>query len=301
MIKKFRIGFFGDNLWAHKTLKYLFLDKIIDIDFICGRFSKEDKVLKSIAQKKKIKFLRIKNINNKKFIHFIKKRNLDLLVSMSFDQIFGKNLLRIINHNIINCHAGKLPFYRGRSPLNWVLINGEKEFGITTHFVNEKIDCGNIIDQKVFKIKEKDDYKSILIKSYNECAKILYRSIKKIKSNNYNTIPQKKISKKSSYFGKRVSGDEIINLKSSSKKIKNFVRGLVHPGPIARIDVKNNQICVEKIKILNRKKEIKMNKKSLLYIENNKIYIKTVDKKILRIDKWHLKNKMNNKEKLKIL
>ena len=53
MIKKFRIGFFGDNLWAHKTLKYLFLDKTIGIDFICGRFSKEDKVLKSIAQKKK--------------------------------------------------------------------------------------------------------------------------------------------------------------------------------------------------------------------------------------------------------
>ena len=48
---------------------------------------------------------------------------------------------------IINCHAGALPFYRGRSPINWAIINGERKIGITTHFVDLKIDNGDIIEQ----------------------------------------------------------------------------------------------------------------------------------------------------------
>ena len=55
----------------------------------------------------------------------------------------------------INCHAGKLPFYRGRNILNWVLINDEREFGITVHYVDEGIDTGDIILQRVFPITDK--------------------------------------------------------------------------------------------------------------------------------------------------
>ena len=75
---------------------------------------------------------------------------------MSFDQIFKNEIINAINNNIINCHAGKLPFYRGRNILNWVLINDEKKFGITVHYIDEKIDCGDIILQRLFKITDQD-------------------------------------------------------------------------------------------------------------------------------------------------
>ena len=298
MINKYKIGFFGDDVWAHKTLYYLLNDQSVKVSFICGRYKTKDNKIKKIAKINKIKFYKIKNVNDSKFLMNIKKKNLDLLVSMSFDQIFKKKIINLVNKKIINCHAGKLPFYRGRNILNWVLINGEKEFGITTHFVNEKIDQGDVILQKIFTIKKSDDYKSLLTKSYRECAIILYKTIIKIKNNNYKSISQKKFSQKFSYFKKRSSGDEVINLNQKSYQIKNFVRALVSPGPVARINLNNNQLFVGKLTILKKKfKKIQINKKNLKLI-NKKIYFKSSDSKIIRIDKWRslkpLKKNLDN-------
>jgi methionyl-tRNA formyltransferase len=64
---------------------------------------------------------------------------------MSFNQIFKSEIINLPRLKTINCHAGKLPFYRSRNILNWVLINDEKEFGITVHYVDEGIDTGDII------------------------------------------------------------------------------------------------------------------------------------------------------------
>jgi methionyl-tRNA formyltransferase len=298
--KVYNIGFFGDDVWAHKALYYILEDRSINIDFICGRFLTKDKKLKKIAKKNKIKFFKLKNVNDIKFINLIKKKKIDLFVSMSYDQIFKKKTIKAFSNKIINCHAGKLPFYRGRNILNWALINGEKSFGITTHFINEKIDSGKIIIQKTFKIHKTDDYKSLLIKSHIECAKIIYKTIKKIQNNNYKAITQKKISKKISYYRKRVKGDEIIDLKQESHHIENFVKALVAPGPFARINLKNNQIYVKKVSTLNKKIKIHVNKNDDLTIKNKKIYIPTIDKKILCIEKWQFKKKIKKNLKLKI-
>ena len=172
---------------------------------------------------------------------------------MSYDQIFKNGIINLFKKKIINCHAGKLPFYRGRSVLNWVLINGEKEFGITTHFVNEHIDKGNIINQKIIKISKKDDFKSLLYKSYSVCSRLLYKSVKQIQNNRFQSIPQNRFSKKSSYYIKRKNGDEIINLKKSALEIQNFVRGLVEPGPYAKIKLKKNLLYVKKVSITKKK------------------------------------------------
>ena len=80
----------------------------------------------------------------------------------------------------INCHAGKLPFYRGRNILNWALINDEKEFGVTVLYMDEGIDTGDIVLQKTFPITEMDDYSTLLNRAYQECASLLFQSIKRI-------------------------------------------------------------------------------------------------------------------------
>jgi methionyl-tRNA formyltransferase len=96
-------------------------------------------------KKYNIDYLKYENINSKNFIERIKTYFCDLFVSMSFNQIFKDEIINLTPLRIINCHAGKLPFYRGRNILNWVLINDEKEFGITVHYVDEGIDTGDFI------------------------------------------------------------------------------------------------------------------------------------------------------------
>jgi methionyl-tRNA formyltransferase len=293
----FKVGFFGDDIWAHNILKLLLLDKTIKVCFVCGRLITKDNILKKIADKNKIQFFKLRDVNSKKFLKYVKKNKIDLLVSMSYDQIFKNEIIDLVKKKIINCHAGKLPFYRGRSILNWVLINGEKEFGITTHFVNKEIDKGNIINQKVYKIGKKDDFKSLIDKSYLECPKLLYKSIKQIQTNKYKSIPQRKLSKKFSYFTKRKNGDEVIDLNLSANAIQNFVRGLVEPGPFARIKLKNNLIYVKRISIINKKNYLAAN---TLFFENRKIYFLSGDKKIIRVNNWSSNKKITDKKEIKL-
>jgi methionyl-tRNA formyltransferase len=101
---------------------------------------------------------------------------------MSFNQIFRSSIIKTPRLGIINCHTGKLPFYRGRNILNWALINDEKEFGITVHYVDEGIDTGDIIKQRCFDIKDDYDYNKLLQIAYVECAQILFDTIKEIQS-----------------------------------------------------------------------------------------------------------------------
>ena len=144
MNNNFQIGFFGDGEWSHKILYKLLNDESLNVKFVCPRFINPDQILKKIAFSNKISFLNIKDINSESSVKKLREFNCDLFVSMSYNQILSKKLFTLPKLNTINCHAGKLPFYRGRNPLNWVLINGEKEWGITVHFIDEGID--NVLD-----------------------------------------------------------------------------------------------------------------------------------------------------------
>ena len=151
----------------------LIKDNSIKIEFICVRYDTKDETLKNYCEKYNIDYLKHKNINSKEFLEKIKQYNCDLFVSMSFNQIFKKEIINIPRLKAINCHAGKLPFYRGRNVLNWVLINDEKEFGITVHYIDEGIDTGDIIMQRIYPIIDEDNYNALLEKAYKECANIL--------------------------------------------------------------------------------------------------------------------------------
>ena len=299
MKKKFKVVFFGDNTWAHNTLKKLVKDKSIEILIVFSRI-KKDQVLEKISKQNFIPFRITRNINSIKNINNLANLKPDLLVSMSYDQIFKKKILKLFKNKIINCHAGLLPSYRGRNVLNWVLINGEKNFGITVHKVSKLIDQGHIFDQKIFKIKHSDDYFTILKKSYLECSKILYKTIKKIQNKKARSIPQKISKIKPSYFRKRRAGDENLNLNQKSIKIYNFVRALVPPGPSAKIFTKNNEIRVNKVRISNYKNNI-FNLKTICFVNKRSFCFNTIDKKLIYVKQWSSKKKFVPKAGIKFL
>src|SRR6187402_2256237 len=189
-MEKIKIGYFADGPWSHLAFEKLIADESIDIKFIVPRSDTTDQTLKHFAEKYNIDYLCPVKINSEEFIQKSASYNCDLFVSMSFNQIFRNNIIAVPKLGVINCHAGKLPLYRGRNILNWALINDEKEFGITVHYVDEGIDTGDIIKQKCYPITDMDDYNSLLEVAYVECAVILYEAIKEIQSGTSDRIVQ---------------------------------------------------------------------------------------------------------------
>ena len=169
---------------------------------------------------------------------------------MSFNQIFRSSIINTPRLGIINCHAGKLPFYRGRNILNWALINDEKEFGITVHYVDEGIDTGDIIKQRCFDIRDNYDYNKLLQIAYVECAQILFDSIKEIQSGVSKRIIQSTIHEIGFYCGKRGIGDEIINWNQQSRDIFNFIRAINKPGPMALSYINGKEVRINRSRLI---------------------------------------------------
>lgn len=272
-----RIGYFADGPWSHKALLKLLEEQYIKVLFICSRFDNQDKILRQLANENSIPFLSHQNINSQEFISIIKKFDCNLFVSMSFNQIFKKEILEIPIFKTINCHAGKLPYYRGRNILNWVLINDEKEFGITAHYVDEGIDTGDIIIQKIFSISDMDDYNSLLQISYDKCAEVLVDSLRVIQDDNFIPIKQNEIHPLGFYCTKRVEGDEIINWKQDSRDIFNFVRAICYPGPGAKTFLKGKPLIIQKVSLIEDAPKFRGVSGSVIGILEDGFYVKTLD------------------------
>jgi methionyl-tRNA formyltransferase len=272
-----KIGYFADGEWGHRSLEKILADKSIQICFVMVRFDKQDEVLIKMAEDNNIPVELSHNINSVEFIKKVKEYNAELFVSMSFNQIFKREMINLPKYKTINCHAGKLPFYRGRNILNWALINDEKEFGITVHYVDEGIDTGDIILQEIYPITDDDDYSTLLSKAYDGCAEVLYRAIKLIQNEKVKRIKQVDIDSVGTYCGKRGPGDEIINWNQNSREIFNFIRALSIPGPQAASWIKGKKITINKAKMVDGAHIYKNTVGQVVGKENNVFYVKTLD------------------------
>jgi methionyl-tRNA formyltransferase len=284
-MKKFIIGYFGDGPWSHGSINKLLSDETLEIAFVCARSDKIDQILKETSLKNGIEFFSHPRVNSPEFLSQLATFDCDLFVSMSYNQIFKKQIIDLPKNGIINCHAGKLPFYRGRNILNWVLINGEKEFGITTHFVDEGIDTGDIILQRAYPIKDTDDYSILLAKAYLECPEILYDSVKLIQRGSFEVKKQIEIDPIGLYCVRRISGDEHINWNQSSRDVFNFVRALSTPGPRARTFLSRQAIFVDKVEMVPDARNFKGIPGAILSIEREGFSVKTNDS-FIRVLEW---------------
>jgi len=243
---KLSIGYFADGLWAHRAFEKLIIDNEIKINFICVRYDTQDEVLKEYCEKYKIDYIKHKNINSNEFIKTVSQYNCNLFVSMSFNQIFKKEIINLPEYKTINCHAGELPFYRGRNILNWALINDEKKFGITVHFMDEGVDTGDIILQRTYPITNIDTYRTLLEVSHIECANILYDSIILFKDKSFKRVKQTDIHLIGSYCSQRKIGDEILDWNQTSREVFNFIRAICKPAPMARVFINGKEMKINK-------------------------------------------------------
>lgn len=284
-----KIGYFADGIWAQNALMRIYEDKNFEICFIVPRFQTPDSKLLKLAKSYKIPIIKSQNVNSSEFIAKIQPFACDLLVSMSFNQIFKQSLLS--RYTIINCHAGKLPYYRGRNILNWALINDEKEFGISVHFVDSGIDTGDIIVQKSYEIKDSDDYSTLLTIAYEQCALLLYEALKLFLKGEICAIKQENIDKIGSYYPQRKAGDEIIDFSKSTREIFNFIRALNAPNLGALAFVGKMPMRLYQSQILDLAFDEKLPNGYILGTHKKGFWLKLKDG-VLFITKHSFKNKL---------
>ena len=272
-----RIGYFADGPWAHKAFNKIISDSSIKIVFLTVRYDKKDEILLQLAEKNGIPIELSSNINSQEFIDRIAKYRADLFVSMSFNQIFQSEMINLPKYKTINCHAGKLPFYRGRNILNWVLINDENEFGVTAHYVDEGIDTGDIIVQESYPITDDDNYGTLLARAYEGCADVLYRAITMIQNDEVKRIRQQDIDPIGMYCGMRKPGDEIVNWNSTSRELFNFVRALSSPGPRATTSLNDKKLFINRVRIISAARSYINIPGQVLQKSKDGFYVKTKD------------------------
>lgn len=227
-----KIGYFADGPWSHLALEQLHQDQRFEIGFIVPRFDTRDPVLREWATKLGVEFLLLEDVNAPESIETLRRQEVDVFVSMSYNQIFKTDAIALPPRGIINCHAGELPFYRGRNILNWALINDERHFGVTVHYITDSaIDTGDIILQKQLPITDQDTYATLLDRAIEACAAALVEALDQVRSGRVVAHPQQSVHPVGMYCGRRREGDEWIDWHWTSRRIFNFIRAISPPGP----------------------------------------------------------------------
>ncbi len=153
----------------------------------------------------------------------------DFLFSAMFRQLLRTELLEVPARGALNLHPSLLPKFRGRSPLNWVLVHGETETGVTLHYMVEKADRGDIVAQRAFPIAERDTAVDLHRKAAEATRLLFQEAYPLLAAGRAPRIPQD--HSRATYFGGRKPSDGEIDWRWPAVRIYNLIRAVTHPYP----------------------------------------------------------------------
>ena len=169
-------------------------------------------------------------VKETEFIEKLKEMNPDAIVVIAFGQILPKAILDMPKYGCINVHASLLPKYRGAAPIQWSVIDGEKETGVTTMYMNEGLDTGDIIDKVVVPIDKKETGGSLFDKLAIEGGKLILKTLIELENGTAVRTPQD--DSKSNHAGMINKQLGKIDFNKSANEIERLIRGL-NPWPSA--------------------------------------------------------------------
>jgi len=287
-----KIIFFGTPNFAANNLQYLIENghKIVAVVTPPDRKKGRGKQLracavKSVALTNNIPVLQPEKLKADEFIHLLTSFHPELFVVVAF-RMLPEVVWKIPKRGTINLHTSLLPNYRGSAPINRVLINGEKETGISTFFIDHNIDSGEIIQQEKIKLNEETtaaQLHNILVKKGND---LLTSSICKIKNNSARKTPQK--SNEDLLKAPKLNKELLkIDWNKSAVEIHNLVRGL-SPFVDNQTILKDVAICPSAWffinDITNIKKRVKVHLTKIVKSDSDKLLsIQTDNKNFLYI------------------
>lgn len=192
-----RIVFWGTAKFALPSLDRLVLSRHKIVLVVTGPDKKQGRHLKLGASPVKVRAEQLglslaqpEELYTDDFINYLKTLSADLFVVVSYGKILKKNILEIPSLYCINLHASLLPKYRGAAPINWAILNGESETGVTVIKMNEQMDAGDILRQRKIDILKEDTSISLEEKLSFEGGKLLMETIDLIEKGKISLIPQ---------------------------------------------------------------------------------------------------------------
>lgn len=226
-----RIIFMGTPEFAVPSLEVLIENKFNVVAVITapdkpqGRGQKlTASPVKECALKYSIPVLQPTNLKSPEFIEELKSYNANLQVVVAF-RMLPEMVWAMPSLGTFNLHASLLPQYRGAAPINWAIINGEQETGVTTFFLKHEIDTGSIIFQEKEKISEDDDVGKLYERLMTKGSQLVLKTVKAIESGNVPSQPQDE-SIAIKHAPKIFKETCEVNWNQPSEVIRNFVRGL---------------------------------------------------------------------------
>ncbi|MDP2216506.1 MAG: methionyl-tRNA formyltransferase [Methanolobus sp.] len=179
------------------------------------------------------------------YTDFLQKADLDLIIVCGYKFIIPKEIFLIPGSGTINIHPSMLPRYRGQHVINWAIINGETETGVTLHFMDETLDTGDIIVQKAVPIDFEDSANDLHDRIYEEACCLLRQLL--IDFSNGKRLERKsQVSLNATFFKPRKPEDGLIEWDKSSLEIYNLIRALSKPWPGAYTYFKGYKVVIWK-------------------------------------------------------
>lgn len=252
--KELRIVYMGTPEFAVEPLKRL-VDEGYNVvgvvtmpDKPAGRGQHvQESPVKKYALEEGIPILQPEKLRDEDFLVQLKMWQADIQVVVAF-RMLPEVVWNMPRLGTFNLHASLLPQYRGAAPINWAIINGEKETGVTTFFLKHEIDTGNIILQRSTPIHDEDNVGTLYDRLMNMGADLVVETMERITMDDVSTMPQDD-SVAVNPAPKIFKEDCKINWNKSAAELHNFVRGL-SPYPAAFTEVKNDKDQVLSLKVL---------------------------------------------------
>ena len=287
-----RIVFMGTPDFAKESLEAIYnagfeiLTVVTNPDKKQGRGMKfKSSPVKEFAEEKGLKILQPEKVRkNEEFIKEIKSLNPDVICVVAYGKILPKEILDIPKYGCINVHGSLLPKYRGAAPIQWSVLNGDKETGITIMYMDEGMDTGDMILKEKVEIGEDETTGELWDRLSKIGGKLLVETLKEIENGTVKREKQGEDFTLAPMLDKNIAKIDWEN--KTAIEIKNLVRGL---NPIMgaytfldgkkikfwRVDVINNED--KKIKELENGTVLKADPKEGLFIKANEGIIKVLE------------------------
>lgn len=169
------------------------------------------------------------NINHPLWVEKIRQIAPEFIFSFYYRDMVKKEILDIPARGCLNLHGSLLPRYRGRCPVNWVLIHGEKETGLTLHYMTPHPDDGDIVAQTAIPISDDDTALTLFEKMTPAAGRLLDEVLPKLAAGTAPRVPQD--AALASYFGGRKPQDGLMDWTRSATEIRNLIRAVTRPYP----------------------------------------------------------------------
>lgn len=198
------------------------------------------------AERRGLRFLTPKSLKDSRLRQELSDLEPDIFVVCAF-RILPPELYNLPRFGSINIHTSLLPKYRGAAPINWAIINGETETGLTSFFLRETVDSGNIILQEPIRIEEDDTYDSLAERMASKAGPFLLQTLSLVESGDFH--PEEQDSAEATRAPKIGPFDAMIDFGFPARNVRNFVRGMAtKPGAYTYYRGKKLKIyaCAEK-------------------------------------------------------